>query len=303
MSSLRPVVRLLIPAAVLIGLAWILTRHQELAADAFGVMASHMTLIPPMLVLAIGFMVFKSLSLQMAAFSAGVPLSLLGCFRIFTAGAAIESVTWPGKLWADSHRVLSMGAAPMKSRVRAVVTWRGVSAVGTVCVATLAGLISMANRGLTPTGGGALLFAAAMGVLLWKRCRRDEWLAMVGRCSGPAIAASLCDVGAMTLAVHSVTGVPAHEFAPKFVMLSMCAGLTMLPMGVGVLDVGCWLILTDGYGISPAVAGAAILCYRALGPGVTLTSGVVSLLWTGLERLSDPHNPPTPDVSSRLGGR
>jgi hypothetical protein len=251
-----------------------------------------------MLLLAGGFIAFKALALQAAASSVGVQLSLRESVRIFCGGAAIESVTWPGKLWADSHRVLSMGSAPLKCRIRAIVISRCSSTVGTVSVATLAGLISLLTRGLTFVTAGALLCAAALMGVLWQRCRRDERLGVVGRCCVPAIVASLCDIAAVTLAVHSVANVPAHEFAPKFVMLAMCASLTMLPMGLGVLDVGCWLILTDGHGVSPAVAGAAILCYRLLGPGVTLVTGVASLTWTGWATLSDPRSPSRPDAPS-----
>jgi hypothetical protein len=51
----------------------------------------------------------------------------------------------------------------------------------------------------------------------------------------------------------------------------------MMPLGAGVLDAGCWFVLCHQMGCTPVAASAVVICYRVLGPGVTLLTGVVSM--------------------------
>ena len=90
--------------------------------------------------------------------------------------------------------------------------------------------------------------------------------------------AALADITSASLIAYVICGVPAGEFAPWHVIISLTAIVSQLPAGVVVLDMGFWLVLTQLFGVPDVQAATTVVLYRTLGPGCTFTLGLLSFL-------------------------
>jgi hypothetical protein len=80
------------------------------------------------------------------------------------------------------------------------------------------------------------------------------------------------------------------------------ASASTIPMAAGILDAGCYFALTHSCGTTPEAATAIILCYRAIGPGITLAAGAASFLLVPARRFNryNPHHLPLPNHKSPI---
>jgi hypothetical protein len=89
-------------------------------------------------------------------------------------------------------------------------------------------------------------------------------------------AATLVDALAFGACAWAMAGADAMVVAPLFVLAGFAAGVSTVPMGVGVLDAGLYTALVHGAGVEEGAAVAIIAVYRAAGPMVTLVLGATS---------------------------
>ena len=237
--------------------------------------------------LAAGFLACKGQSLRAGARAASLSVSSLEAIRLVAEGAAIEAISWPGKVVADTFRVVRLGESDLPDRIRAILAWRlaGTSAsAGVVLLAALTLALQEAAPLQAVATGVALALAFALGVWRLRRrlVRSGPLLSRGGfrslaRSAAWSVLAAMCDVSAMSVVAWQLADAAPDRFAPRFVVVSMLGALSMLPLGAGVLDAGCWFVLCHQMGCTPAAASAVVICYRVLGPGLTLLAGGVSM--------------------------
>ncbi|MEM9348040.1 MAG: prepilin-type N-terminal cleavage/methylation domain-containing protein [Planctomycetota bacterium] len=247
----------------------------------------------PMVVLAclalgVMFINLKSLALRCSARHAGVPLRFRTGARLLCEGVAIECLSWPGKLWADGYRVKMLGAGPVRTRVLALAIFRIASIVGVMVALALA---AAAIDGFSSMDGMALLGVVLMG-LVFVRIRTQQAGAATARHLRGLIMpvvlslfAVIVDAAAASLIAWSLAGVDPLVFAACFMVCSVLASASGMPLGLGVLDAAGWIVLTGFFGVDAGTAAAVVLLHRLCGPVLTLLIGSLLLLQRGLPDL------------------
>ena len=242
----------------------------------------------------IGFIACKSLSIQGAAAAASVKLSFGVAVRLFTQGVLVESVTWPGKAWADSFRTLQLrrhtGISLLHAAGVTMAARTGAIAASSVMVGFAASALVLNGQwtedamGRTQLGGVAAVVCIAAGIGAWciarKRAQSGVELnpAAAVRMTLAACAASMFDVAGLCAICAMICSADPWAVAPAYVLLSGVAAASTLPMGAGVLDAGLYALLTTRLGVDQPSAVAAVLCYRLCGPGLTLAVGAGTLM-------------------------
>lgn len=246
----------------------------------------------------IGFIACKSLSIQYAAAAASVKLSFDVAVRLFTQGVLVESVTWPGKAWADSFRTLQLrrhtGISLLHAAGVTMAARTGAIGASSVMVGFAAATLVLNGQwtddamGRTQLGGAAAVGCIAVGVGVWCIARKRAQLAVklkpgaAVRMVLAACAASAFDVAGLCTICALICGADPWSVAPAYVLLSGVAAASTLPMGAGVLDAGLYALLTTRLGVDQPSAVAAVLCYRVCGPGLTIAvGGVTSMVRVG----------------------
>jgi uncharacterized membrane protein YbhN (UPF0104 family) len=276
-------------AVVLVGLVSVTPRDRVGAAA--NIAMQHVWLLVVILPLAALFVMAKAGALQSAARAAGIVITRGTAARVFAEGTVIETVTWPGKVIGDAYRVALLGSGRLAGRLKTLLLWRagalGVTACALTCAALAAG-----QRLLPEASVGSVVMAVfvsmAGAAVLWLAATRMRWLCsegggekQAGRRSGLRIAAwsaaaTLSDLAMMGTIATVVSGVDAWQFLPLFVVASAVATASTVPLGVGVLDAGCYaaLVLLRA---APDEAMAVVMVYRVCGPGFTLLCGALSM--------------------------
>lgn len=199
--------------------------------------------------------------------------------RAFVEGTCIECVTWPGKVWADAYRTSLLRAEGFgwKSAATALVRFRIATMLGAACMLLLASAIGSAwHAGITLVAAGSMILVAS------QRMRTQAKAGGSGRASLASLSAwgalgSLLDVASAAMVVWMITGVSPLEFAPLYVLVTLVASASTLPLGVGIAEVGGWWVLTKMLGVDAGAAAMAVATYRIAGPGLTLLLGAASL--------------------------
>jgi uncharacterized membrane protein YbhN (UPF0104 family) len=290
-----------IGCAVALGvLLWLAVRSGVSGQAVMDVLCRHIALVIPAVGLGMCFIVGRSMLLAQACSDAGVKVTLGSAVRLFCEGVAIESVCWPGKAWADLHRASALGEGTMARRAAALGLFRLGGGTGGLIVAATACAVSL-GAGLLPmfVSGGALLIVTMALVASKHRIAQDakhtNWSWRVSRLIAWGALASACDMAAMTLLAAKVGHVSVTWFVGVFAVTSVVAAVSMLPLGLGVLDLGLWHVLTAYAGLDPAAAATVLLLYRLTGPLLTASIGAAALLmrvagglnWTLLQQRMD----------------
>ena len=229
--------------------------------------------------LALGFIFFRGLVLWRAARDSKIDLPLWDACTGFSEGVAIECIFWPGKLWGDAYRWCLPASARWRDRTRMLVRFRLATTVAWTF--TLAASAAMAaGNWWGRWGAAATVIAALLAGSLWHWTHGltsrepGRWVATIML----ATAASVCDLGGAAVAAWAIAGINPLSFAVMHVLISAAGAASMLPLGVGVVDAGLWLVLTQSFKVDSVTAGTVVLVYRCCGPGVTLVVGAVSFL-------------------------
>jgi hypothetical protein len=250
---------------------------------AASILAAHPAAAFICAVLSTGFIAGRGWSLHAATKLAGGSSSFTGSVRTFAEGAVVDAVTWPGKLWADAYRASKLSGS-WALRLRAIAAWR-------IAIAAANGLLAAAALALTvkdaqgPAGEWSITVVVA--ALAWLSTRRTRMTTSIAAMGALSLAASLCDIAMMSILAWAVAGVNPMVMAPRFVLASMVAAGSGVPMGLGVLDGACYLMLTAELGVESTSALAVVGGYRLLGPVLTLTAGIASLLLGGASRKAE----------------
>ena len=203
---------------------------------------------------------------------------------MFCEGVAIESICWPGKAWADLHRASALSEGTMARRAAALGLFRLGGGVGGLLIAAVACAVSLGAGWLPVIVGGAATLCMIAAVVAKKHRTSDgttstkNWSWRVTRLIAWGALASACDMAAMTLLAAKVGQVSVTWFVGVYAVTSVVAALSMLPLGLGVLDLGCWHVLTTYAGLDPAAATTVLLLYRLTGPLFTASIGAALLL-------------------------
>ena len=227
----------------------------------------------------IAFLVAKSALLRDSAAACGIQVRLLSTARVFCEGVAVEAAAWPGKLWADGYRFAMLdSSAARAARLRAVILFRAATLSSGVILASAA-VLTLAEAPIPATAASLILLLAA-SVWLIVRLQGHWTVAFFPRATrliALSLSARIFDITAATLVASFVTGVPMYGFSAYFIWISLGAGMSGIPLGFGVLDLALGVALTHVFQIGVADATAAIVIYRAFGPGITLLVGAVGL--------------------------
>lgn len=234
------------------------------------------------------FISLKSLALCRSAHHAGIPLRFRSGARLLCEGVAIECLCWPGKLWADGYRVKMLGTGPIWTRMLALAVFRIASIVGVMAALAVA---AASIDGFSSMDGLVLLGVVLMG-LVFARIRTHRSSAAAARnlrgLFTPvvfSIAAVVVDAAAASLIAWSLAGVDPLAFAACFMVCSVLASVSGMPLGLGVLDAAGWIVLTGFFGVDAGTAAAVVLLQRLCGPMLTLLIGALLLLQRGLPEM------------------
>ncbi len=294
-------------AAALGLLAFLAVRSGVSGHGVLNVLHTHLSLALPAVGLGLCFIVGRSMLLAQACGDAGLKVSLGRAMRLFCEGVAIESVCWPGKAWADLHRASALGEGTMARRAAALGLFRLGGGVGGLMIAAVACAISL-GAGLPAVIGGSAAMLCVIAAVIAKRHQTNDgtpsanWSWRVSRLIAWGALASACDMAAMTLLAAKVGHVSVEWFVGVFAVTSVIAAVSMLPLGLGVLDLGCWHVLTTYAGLDASAATTVLLLYRLTGPIFTASIGAALLLlrlvasgrWMGEFGLTD--------RTSKMGG-
>jgi hypothetical protein len=270
-------------AAALGLLAYLAVRSGVSGHAVLDVLHKHMSLAIPAMGLGLCFIVGRSMLLARACGDAGLKVSLGRAMRLFCEGVAIESVCWPGKAWADVHRASALGEGTMARRAAALGLFRLGGGVGGLMIAAVACAISL-GAGWPAVLVGAVAMLCVIAAVIAKRNRTTDgpanpnWSWRVSRLIAWGALASACDMAAITLLAAKVGHVNVQWFVGVFAVTSVIAAASMLPLGLGVLDLGCWHVLTTYAGLDASAATTVLLLYRLTGPLLTASIGAVLLL-------------------------
>jgi hypothetical protein len=256
--------------------------------------------------MACGFVIGRGCLLSRAARLAGVSItSSEGC-RLFCEGVAVELVAWPGKAWADLYRAASLPSCTRWQRGKTLVVFRAGTLAGSlVMIVVTLGFWAPERR--WPQILAVLAAAALGGWVLRRRLQRHQLSGPVLGLLGPGVLAAGCDLAGISLTAWMLAGVNPLHFAGWFVLAGALAALSNLPLGLGVLDLGCWHVLTHQFGVEASTAAGIIALYRLTGPIPTLLLGALGLLaratpWRQIVHAADPAALRSP-VDSRLSPR
>jgi hypothetical protein len=276
----------------------------------------------------IAFVLCRGIALSAAARAVGLGLTAGGGCRLFCEGVALELFTWPGKLWADAYRGAALGEGAVGQRVGALLAFRlgSLAGAGAVIASVWACVwarawasdSSASFNGLAAAGVGAVLVIAALRGLR-KRPPRSPRLSpdlsdapAQRRPSARAFAtlialgalACAADLVAITGLAYAAAGADPLTLAKWHLLAGLAGAASGLPLGVGVMDTGCWLGLTRGCGVDPVTAAGIVLLYRSTGPTLTLILGALSLacrarpvLPAGIDAPAESPLPLTPSVT------
>ncbi|MDX2147131.1 MAG: hypothetical protein SFZ23_06370 [Planctomycetota bacterium] len=226
----------------------------------------------------LAFVWFKGLSLRAAVASQGQRIGRLPAARLFAEGVAIELVSWPSKLWADVYRVSQLPTSPLSQRISGIAIFRVAAVVSTGATLAVGVALQQASFMLTL----ALLVGLAIGLTCLLARRACGTFRAALRAMPSALAASACDVLAVCALAYFLGGVSPEAFVASFVVVSLASSLASLPQGLGTIEAGLWLALTQRHDVAPSDATAIVALYRLTGPGVTTLIGAMCLPLGGL---------------------
>jgi hypothetical protein len=246
----------------------------------------------------VAFLALKSMALQLGVRAAGREIGETRAARTLCEGIAVETVTWPGKAWADAYRVARLRG---RDDVRASLSLAeaavgvGIARAGALISGSLFGLAALITLSVQGAADSATVDAAWIKIGLAAGCigftlmaawgirrlrllpRGVRWSAAAGSLAA-AVFASLADLVSVSIVCLLVAGVSPSQLWPHVVLVGIVATAAALPLGIGVIDAGLFLVLTQRLGADERSAVAAIACVRACGPGLSVTLGVLSLL-------------------------
>ena len=258
---------------MILGLYWITKNHETLA----GAVRSHPGTMVIALLCSVGFILARGLTLWHAALSTRVSLHPIEAIRGFSEGVAIETFTWPGKLWADGYRWGLPQNAPAQARTRMLIRFR--LSIVTACLILIA-LAGALHTGMSQSFWVASILIISVIVLSRRPKRHTEntarrnWIGTIGL----AGAGTLCDLTCISSLAWAMTGVDPILFAASFTALVMLGSVSGMPQGIGVVDGGGWLVLIHQFDVDPTIAASVMMTYRCLGPMLTLAIGAASLI-------------------------
>jgi len=302
--------RVAIVTCATIALLIVLTRYWPIVQGALHEISLHPTVLLAGPLLALCFIACKGASLTAACHAAHMPMTPRAGVRTFIEGTVIESISWPGKLMGDIYRASVLPATSIIQRASALVLWRiGTLLATLILVITAAALTHNQLHTQSAWHHAALLAAVitAACIATWFIASRTHHLraanltgrrafTAISRITAYSLLATLADLTAIAFFAATIANVNALTFLPLFIFASLIASASTIPMAAGILDAGCYFALTHSCGTTPEAATAIILCYRALGPGITLAAGAASFLLvparTSLQSLQ-PAPPPT----------
>lgn len=243
--------------------------------------------------LSMAYLTLRGLALRSAASATGVPLSVVQGLRLFCEGVCVELTCWPGKLAADAHRIHVLGSSPLRQRITALVIFRASSIFSSMLLLLLAIGLGTLGGAFDARAAAGLALAWALGAFLLSRRQSSlhpfvELPALT--CVITSMLAHTCDALLFAMLAANVAHAPPLDAAAWFVILGALAASSMVPLGIGVLDTACVMVLVSQFGAQQPAAIAVLLAYRFLGPALTILAGFISLLARESMR-------PVPDVA------
>lgn len=247
----------------------------------------------------IGFFLFtnvyllcKGWALRRAAHYAGIPITLIRGIRVFCESSVVGLIT--AKIASDIYKYSRIATAPRSARIKAVLLYR-VAAI--LAVLILSAIVSVLWAESTTIQSRLIWLVPVVvigGLVLGYRSRVSNWLREHGRYllgvmpfSMAALAAKIC--GLAVLLGVSLQG-QLIEVAAVFLVIGSLASMAQVPSGLGVLDVGYTVYLTEFAGISGAETALILIALRLLGPLYVAALGALSfaLRYLGRSRLAVP---------------
>jgi len=270
----------------IVALAAALGARRLIAMDrgTWAALREHLDIVPVCLLLCGLFILSKGCALQAAASCWSVSLSLKNAVRMFAESTLVELVSWPGKLWSDAYKYALMGPSPPAARIATLVSAR-LAALAATSVFTVISVGVLAGQYELSWWRVAACVSLSAWLLRRQLNRRRKQLgsARPRRLKLAAVVffaalANAADASAMALIAYTLAGVPPFTFAAWYVMIAAVGSLSTLPLGLGVLEVGCCVTLTGCFAVDARLSLLIVLVYRLLGPFITLLAGGVSLL-------------------------
>jgi hypothetical protein len=276
-----PAILLAVLAPAVVYLLW---SRSLPTAEVWTTLSTHGWLMLLAVGLGLSFIVSKGMAWSACAQSFGLPVPYQQAIRVFCESVCVDLVTWPGKLWSDVYKYRMLGDAAKRTRAGVVFSFRLSAALATALVFAAAALAGMAQLAEAQSLGpyAVALLGLGAGSIWWLRSRGGDTLrAAAGatlRGLPWALLASVADVGAMAWLAHGIAGVPMAAFATWYVLIAAGAMVSTAPLGLGVLDTGTWLVLTQVYNVGSVEALAVVTLYRITGPFLTAGLGMTGLL-------------------------
>lgn len=254
-----------------------------------------------------GYLWLKGVALAWSVRAAGGRVTLVRSWRALVEGIAVEAVTWPGKVWADGYRAARLSDVRGAQGLARAALGVGLARAGALVSGGVFGALALGALGAEgmakveadSVGGAdaegvvikivlALGLAACLCTAVWGARRLRLLSAGVGwRRAGAAACASTVATGVDVVSVAwvcwLVCGADPVELWPQYVLVGMVASATGLPLGLGVIDAGLYVVLTQRLGVAGPSALAGVALCRALGPGLSVAVGASSLLARGVE--------------------
>ncbi len=229
------------------------------------------------LVFSAAFIACKGFQLGKATRFFGCNLSTHQTTKLFCEGVLIQAFTWPGRVVADGYRIgLLSKSISKRSALSSIAFFRGSTLLGQVVACLIACSIYISLQALLLALISLFLLVALVSFETTKKCMPKRWQASL-QLIGLATLASAFDAFAFATIVSILTEVDFFQIAAGYVLISNASTLSGLPLGIGVLEVGCIAFLTTQFGIDKATAFEIIFLYRVTGPGLTITIGGILL--------------------------